>query len=168
MRRCLALATLPLLAACATPTGKYPSLAVRDVERAQGQFEPIPAAPLDVPEIPELEEGPLPQRLEALGAAADAAHAAFVAKARGAARLAAAAAGAPVASSAWASAQVALADLASARSATAIPLAELDALMVGTAIQARDVSAIELVRQRVLNQISEEDETLARLRARLR
>jgi hypothetical protein len=168
MRRALAFALLPAVSACATPSDKYPSLAIRDVERAEGRFDAAPAAPLDVPEIPAAGSGSLAQRLAALGASADAAHAAFLAKAPGAARLAGAAAGAAIASPAWAAAQVALADLESARSATAIPLGDLDALMVGAAIQAQDVSAIEVLRQRVLAHIAEEDETLARLRARLR
>lgn len=164
------LATVPVLAlaACATPADKYPSLSVRDVERAQGRFEPVPAPPLDVPEVPVRTDGTLAQQLAALDSAAAQAHAAFLGKAPAAARLAAAAAGAAIASPTWAAAQVALADLESARSATAIPLGELDALMVAAAIQAEDVAAIEAVRQRVLAQIAQEDETLASLRARLR
>ena len=158
------------LAACATAGDKYPSLAVRDVERAQGRFEPAPVAPLDVPEIPAAAAagGPLTQRLAALGSAAASSHQAFLARVPRAARLANAAAGSAIGSDAWASAQVALADLDSARSATAISLGELDAIMVGTAIQAQDASAIETVRQQVLAQVGEEDETLARLRAQVR
>jgi hypothetical protein len=172
MRRLPALAAACLLgsclAACATPSDKYPSLAIRDVERAQGQFEPAPRAPLDVPEIPSSTTGPLGERLAALGAAAAASHRAFTASAGRATRLANAAAGAAIGSDAWASAQVALSDLDSARSTTAIALAELDTLMVSAAIQAQDVSAIELVRQQVLAQVGEEDETLARLRSQVR
>ncbi len=167
MRPLLALALLPCLAACATASDRYPSLAIRDVERAQGQFEPAPAAPLDVPEIPGA-SGSLTERIAALGAAAASSHQAFLASAPRAARLASAAAGSPIGSDAWASAQVALADLDSARSTTAIALGDLDSMMVGTAIQAQDVSAIELVRQKVLAQVGEEDETLARLRAQVR
>lgn len=155
------------LAACATANDKYPSLAIRDVERAQGQFEPTPAAPLDVPDIP-MASGPLSGRLAALGAAASASHRAFTSSAGRAMRLANAAAGAAIGSDAWASAQVALSDLDSARSTTAIALAELDSLMVGAAIQAQDVSTIEIVRQQVLAQVGEEDETLAALRGRVR
>ena len=168
MRRPLALAASLALAACATPSDKYPSLAIRDVERAQGQFEPTPATPLDVPEVPTAGSGSLTEQLAALGAAATASHQAFLASASRATRLAEAAAGAPIGSDAWASAQVALADLDSARSNTAIALGDLDALMVGTVIQAEDVSAIEVVRQQVLAQVGDEDDTLARLRARVR
>lgn len=168
MRRSIAIAALPLLAACATADGKYPSLAIRDVERAQGQFTPVPAAPLDVPPVIASPSGPLAGRLAELGTAAAASHKAFLASAPTATRLANAAAGAAIGSDGWAAAQVALADLDSARSATAVALADLDTLMVAGAVQAEDVSAIELVRQQVLVQIGEEDETLARLRSRVR
>lgn len=169
MRPIVILAAASLaLAACAAPRGKYPSLAIRDVERAQGQFEPAPARPLDVPEVPAPGGGPVAERLAALGAAATASHQAFLASVPGATRLANAAAGSAIGSDAWASAQVALADLDSARSATAIALGDLDALMVATAVQAQDVSAIEAVRQQVLAQVGAEDETLARLRAQVR
>lgn len=168
MRRFSALALLPGLAACATASDRYPSLAIRDVERAQGRFEPMPATPLEVPRIPAAAAESLADRLVALGAAATASHRAFLASASAATRLANAAADAEIGSDSWASAQIALADLDSARSSTAIALGELDRLMVGTAIQGEDVAAIELVRQQVLAQIGEEDQTLARLRAKLR
>lgn len=159
---------IPSLAACATPRDKYPSLAIRDVERAQGRFEAAPAAPLVVPQVAMKGPGPISTRLGDLGAQAEAGHRAFLAGAPTAARLARAAAGSAIGSDAWASAQVALADLDSARSTTAIALAELDTLMVAGAVQAEDIAGIEAVRQRVLAQIGEEDEVLARLRARVR
>ena len=172
MRRTFALAAPfvlgPCLAACATPSDKYPSLAIRDVERALGQFEPVPATPLDVPVVPAPAGGPLAVSLAALRASAQASHKAFLANAPMAARLADAAAGSAIGSDAWASAQVALADLDSARSNTAIALANLDTLMVAAAVQAEDVAAIEAVRQQVLDQVGEEDGTLARLRAKVR
>jgi len=168
MRCLLILAALPALAGCATSGDRYPSLAIRDVERAEGQFEPVPSTPLAVPEVAIPAGGSLPERLAALDAAADAAHQAFLASVPAATRRANAAAGAAIGSDAWASAQVALADLDSARSMTAIPLADLDTLMVASAVQAQDVSAIEAVRQQVLAKVSEEDEVLARLRAQVR
>lgn len=168
MRRLLALTMLPGLAACATAGDQYPSLAIRDVERAQGQFEPAPVPPLDVPRVVASGAGPVAGRLVALGTAATASHQAFLASARSATRLANAAAGAAIGSRAWASAQIALADLDSTRSAAAITLADLDTLMISAAVQAEDASAIEVVRQQVLAQVGEEDETLARLRARVR
>lgn len=168
MRRLLVLAALPHLAACATASDKYPSLAIRDVERAQGRFEAVPAVPLDVPPVTPPLTGSLADRLASLLTAATASHKVFVGRAPAATRFANAAAGSAIGSDAWASAQVALADLDSARSMTAIALGDLDALMIGSATQGEDVSAIDAVRQQVLAQISDEDETLARLRARVR
>lgn len=168
MRNLLALVALPALAACATGSDRYPSLAIRDVERAEGRFEPVASTPLAVPEVAVPASGPLAERLAALGASADAAHRAFLASAASAKRRADAAAGAGIGSDAWAAAQVALADLDSARSATAIALGDLDTLMVATAVQGQDVSAIEVVRQQVLAQVGEQDAVLARLRANIR
>jgi hypothetical protein len=168
MRLFLVLAALPCLAACATASDKYPSLAIRDVERAQGQFEPTPVKPLDIPAVTAPLSGPLGDRLVALGSQADAAHRAFLASVSKAERAAAAAAGDAIGTTTWASAQVALADLDSTRSQTAIALADLDTLMVSSAVQAEDVSAIEVVRQQVIVQVTAEDETLARLRAKVR
>lgn len=156
------------LTACATPHGSYPSLAIRDVERAEGRFEPSPAAPLEVPAVALPATGTLQERLQALSARGDAANRAFLAGVGRAAQLASAAAGAAVGSDAWASAQVALADLDSARSLTAVTLADLDTEMVAAAVQAEDVSAIEAVRGRVLTHVGEQDEVLARLRAKVR
>lgn len=167
MIRHAALAAVLPLAACATP-GDYPSLAIRDVERAQGRFETAPPAPVAVPEIPVGTTGPVAERLAALGEAAEAAHSSFEQSTPGATRLVRAGAGAATGSTAWAAAQVALADLDSARSNTAIALGDLDTLMVATAVQLQDVSAIEEVRQRVLELIGEEDEVLARLREQVR
>lgn len=168
MRRVLVLAIALALPACTASSGRYPSLAIRDVERAQGQFATAPVAPLDVPEVPSAGSGPLAERLAALGTAASASHRAFLASVPAATRLANAASGSAIGTPAWAAAQVALADLDSARSTTAIALGDLDALMVGTAVQSQDVSAIEAVRQQVLAQIGEEDAVLARLRAQVR
>jgi len=168
MHRLFALSALPCLAACSTPVDKYPSLAIRDVERAQGRFDPIAASPLEFPTVPVPLSGPLSEQVAALGAQASKAHAAFKASAPRAERAAAAASGDAIGTSAWAAAQVALADLDSARSLTAVALADLDTLMVARAVEAEEVSAIETVRQEVIALVSVEDETLARLRARVR
>ena len=168
MRTFLALILPVCLAGCATASDQYPSLAIRDVERAAGRFEPAPPAPFPVPEVASPLSGSLTEQLAALGARARTAHAAFTASAPRAERAAAAAAGDAVGSPAWAAAQVALADLDSARSLTAVALAELDTLMVSRAVQAESLEAIEAVRQDVIAQVAAEDETLARLRARVR
>ncbi|GMM94090.1 hypothetical protein [Qipengyuania sp. MTN3-11] len=156
------------LAGCQSTQGVYPSLAVRDIERVEGQFETAPAPPLDVPNVPTEYTGTLAQRLAALGSAAREAHARFLSARQGAAQLAAAASGAEIGSDSWASAQVALADLDSIRSDTAIALADLDILAIAAEVQAEDKAGIEAARAEVLTLVSEEDRTLAELRARLR
>lgn len=168
MLRIAAIALLPALAGCAAAAGRYPSLAIRDVERANGRFEPAAASALAVPEVALPAGAALPERLAALGADAAAAHRAFLAAQPAAALRVDAASGAAVGTPAWASAQVALADLDSLRSQTAVFLADLDTLMVAGAVQAEDVAAIESVRQQVIGQVGDEDAVLARLRAQLR
>ena len=77
-----AIALVPALAACQTaPDGAYPSLAIRDVERAQGQLEPVPGDPIDVPPVEVPLDGPLDQRLAALVEQGRSAHARFTAAA---------------------------------------------------------------------------------------
>ncbi|MGI8942683.1 MAG: hypothetical protein ACR2FJ_00330 [Qipengyuania sp.] len=157
-----------MLAGCASAEGQYPSLAVRDVERVQGRFEPIESAPLDVPEVQVDLAGGLDARLASLLTQARAAHEEFVASTPAAANRAAAASGAAIGSDAWAAAQVALADLDSIRSRTAIALGDLDILYIAASVQAEERGAIDVVRERVIAIVSEEDEALAQLRARVR
>ena len=156
------------LSACQTTPGEYPSLAVRDVERMEGRFEPPLPSQLDVPEVPTDYSGTLDQRLATLAENARAAHARFLAARPAASRLAAAAAGSTIGSDAWASAQVALSDLDSIRSDTAVALADLDILAVAAAVQAEERAAIDATRADVLAMVTEEDDTLAELRARVR
>lgn len=156
------------LGACQSASGNYPSLAIRDIERAEGQFEPVETPPLDVPEVPTGLTGPLPERLAALSQSARAAHERFLAARPGASRLTAAASGASIGSDAWASAEVALSDLDSIRSDTAIALADLDNLAIAAAVQSEKRTAIDAARAEVLALIVEEDSTLRDLRARLR
>lgn len=164
----LPLATLAL-AACATPgADTYPSLAIRDVERAKGEFEPVAAEQLDVPPV-EVDAGADPaERLGGLVAQARQAHAAFMKALPVAERQVAAARGAAVASDAWATAQVALADLDSDRSDATIALGELDILYTAATVQAQDATAIEAARSQVVALIGEEDSALERLRAQVR
>lgn len=157
------------LAGCSsTGSSDYPSLAIRDVERAQGQFEPVSSrAQIDVPPVPVDLTGGLPARLAALTAQAQAAHAEFLDSRPDAVRLAAAAEGSSPGSAAWAAAQVALADLESARSQAAIALGDLDILYISATVQAEERSAITVARDQVIALIAEEDEALARLRAQV-
>ena len=67
-----------LLAGCAgTASERYPSLATRDVERAEGTFEPVPGRQLEVPQVPVTMSGSLDERLAALVEQARGAHAEF-------------------------------------------------------------------------------------------
>ena len=152
-----------LLAACATPSGEYPSLALRDAERVEGSFEPDTAqAPPPAPSPPSAD---LLARLAQLRKAAASAHSEFLSGVPAAERLARAAGS--IGSDSWASAQVALAGLDSARSETAIALGDLDVLYIDATLAADQREAIGAARAEVVRLVGEEDETLARLRARL-
>ena len=160
---------LLFLAACATANAdSYPSLAVRDVERAEGTFEPVQTAPLDVPPVAVDLTGGLVARLAALVAQAREAHAAFMASVPEAERRVSAASGSGVGNDSWAAAQVALADLDSARSSAAVALADLDILHTAASIQSESTAQMDAARSVVIALVAEEDATLERLRARMR
>lgn len=164
----LPLAALLLAGCAATTTDRYPSLATRDVERAEGRFEPVETAQLDVPPV-EIEAGAeMPERLAALVQQARDGHAGFAEAVPTAESRVAAASGSSVGSDAWAAAQVALADLDSARSTVAIALGELDILYAAATVQAEDSQAIVTARDSVIALVAEEDAILERLRARVR
>lgn len=171
MRRIVPLILIALpLAACAAGTRPYPSLERRPAERGYGSGQPVSSpAPAPVATAP---SGDLMARLASLRAQALAAHQAFEAKRAGAARKVAAAQGAAVASENWSVAQVALAELESARSNAMIALADLDSLLVAAAranvdAPTPDLPAVEKVRAEVTDWIGSEDEALAALRGRL-
>ena len=154
-----------LLAGCAgTASERYPSLATRDVERAEGTFEPVPGRQLEVPQVPVTMSGSLDERLAALVEQARGAHAEFTGAVPAAERRVGAAAG----SDSWATAQVALADLDSARSIAATALGDLDILYTAATVQAQDSAAIAAARETVIALVREEDDVLARLRAQIR
>ena len=154
------------LSGCAASSGDYPSLAIRDVERVEGSFASPERKSIEVPEVETDLEGDLDVVLPTLVAAAEEAHAQFMRLAPTAQRTVAAAAGTATGSPAWASAQVALAELESARSIAAVPLGDIDTLYTARRVAAEDVTAIERARQRILELVGEEDRTLAQLRER--
>ena len=157
---------LAMLAGCANSAGSYPSLEMRPGERVSGTFEPpAPEAP---PPPPAVASADLVARLAELRAEASAAHGDFLEAAPGARRLASAAAGSAIGSDSWASAQVALADLDSARSRAAVPLGTLDILYVDASIANEARSEIDSVRSAVIAMLEEEDAVLAQLRANVR
>ena len=167
--RTVLLASLVLsLCACASGGGNYPSLAIRDAERAEGQFDTGEPARLDVPPVEVDLTGGLDARLSSLVSAAEDAHAAFTEAQPRAERLVSAAAGSAIGSDSWAAAQVALAELDSARSRAAVPLGDLDALFTAASVAAEDTAAITAARNRVVALVGEEDAALESLRARVR
>ena len=146
--RLLAIAPVTLLAACAS-SGDYPSLAQRPAERVEGTL--TPAAPDATPAPPPAPSADLVERLAALRGEAAARHAEFTAALPVAQRLANAAGS--TGSDSWASAQVALADL--------------DTLWVDATLDGGAREAIGATRSEVESLVRQEDEALARLRARV-
>ena len=167
MRCKLALLALPFVAACASASGDYPSLAIRDAERARGTIDAPQPEPTPPP-APKVVSADVLERIAAYRAEAVVAHRAFVNAAPAARRAVAAGAGAARASDAWAAAQVALADLESHRSLTAVPLADLDALYAEQATGFDPVAEVAEARDAVVALVVEQDAELANLRARIR
>jgi hypothetical protein len=163
MRFNRALLLLPLLAACASPEGEYPSLDIRPAERVSGTLAP-PTAPYVPPPTPTAVLG----RLDQLAADAASAHRAFLAEAPAARSAVTAASGAELGSDGWARASVALAGLESARSRAMIALADLDRLMVDAAVEGGELERIVLVRNTVTAQVDEQNATIEGLARILR
>ena len=164
MRFNRALLMLPLLAACTTPSEEYPSLALRDAERATGSFEPVVPAPYVPPPTPEA----ILDRLDQLAVDAASAHRSFLAEAPAAGRTIQAANGAEFGSDGWAAASVALAGLESSRSKAMIALADLDRLMVDAGVEGGELTRIVAVRDTVTAQVNEENATIENLARNLR
>ncbi|MDN3645825.1 hypothetical protein QWY75_06370 [Pontixanthobacter aestiaquae] len=149
-----------ILGGCASSSKTYPSLAIRDAERVSGTFsvpETIEPAPLSTQVIGQLGQ---------IRADAAAAHQAFVAAAPGARGTVSAGTRAEVTSNAWAAAQIAMADLDSLRSVTAVALADLDLLFVDATLAFEQRQKVAEARDEVIAYLREEDATLADLRAR--
>ena len=163
------LLSLPaLLGACTQAEGRYPSLAIRDVERAQGQFEVGEPKRIDVPQVEVALPGGLDARLASLVTMTEAAHTDFTGIVPRAGQLVSAASGSSEGSDSWAAAQVVLAELDSARSRAAVPLGDIDMIYTSATVAAEDTTAIETARNRVIALVAEQDATLARLRAQVR
>lgn len=158
--------TAILLTACAGQKETYPSLAIRDVERVEGSFQPETASLEPVAESPPSAD--LVERLAQLQNTAASAHRSFMAAAPETTRLVNAAAGTDVTSDRWAGAQVALAGLDSSRSQAAVPLGDLDLLHADAAIALEQRQAIQAARMAVIGLIAEEDAILSDLRDKMR
>ena len=163
----VSLASLGTLAACAGTSGDYPSLQTRPGERVSGTFE-VNGPDAQPAAAPAPASADLVARLGELSASADAAHADFLEALPRAQRLAAGASGAAIGSDAWASAQVALADLDSARSRAAIPLATLDELYLEATVADTARGEISDTRDAVIAMLEEQDAVLAQLRSTVR
>lgn len=150
-----------LLAGCAGSGDKYPSLAIRDAERAQGQFSPV--APDPEPVRPVVS----PADLDVLIARASESHAEFVRAEGGARTLVEQALGQSIESNVRQRALVALADLATMRSETALPMADLDLLRAEAATTFAPTAEIDEARQTVQALLADEDGTLDALWTRL-
>ena len=161
----IALALGGLTGGCAGDSSRYPSLAIRDAERVVGTAQPVEPEEVRAPETPSRD---LVARLEQLKGEADRAHKAFMAAAPAAERQASAASGAAVASDAWSSAQVAIANLEANRSRLLIALAELDSLHVTAELEGGARSTIGDARDQVDQMAGIENEIIARLLDRLR
>ncbi|WP_209347251.1 hypothetical protein [Pontixanthobacter sp. CEM42] len=147
-----------ILSGCASSNKTYPSLAIRDAERVSGSFavpEAIEPAPL---------RAEIANQLGQISADASESHRAFMAAAPGARSAVTSGAGAEVTSDAWAAAQIAMADLDSLRSVTAVALADLDLLFVDSTLAFEQREAVAEVREEVIGYLREEDAALARLR----
>ncbi len=153
------------LAACAGGSADYPSLAIRDAERVEGTFEPAPAT--EAPAPPAAPSADLLQRLSQLRTEAASAHRAFTQAVPGARRTIEAARGAGVETNSWAAAQVALADLDSHRSRTAVALGDLDLIFADATLAFELREPIADAHSQVADMIAQEDAILAELRGAL-
>jgi hypothetical protein len=147
------------LSACAS-ANRYPSLGMRDAERATGTLQPAEAEPYVPPATP----AETLDRLGKLVAEAQAAHQGFLAAAEGARTPARAGAGAAEGSDAWSKAQIALADVETSRSQTMIALAELDRLYVDAEMEGLELTRIAAARDEVVALIESENRTIDSLR----
>lgn len=156
---------LAALAGCASTGDRYPSLSIRDAERVEGEFTVAPPAPVVTP------PPPLPAdtagRLTQLRAQANSAHQKFLAAVPGTRSTVAAARGAGITDDRWAGAQIALADLDSARSEAAVALGDLDLMFADAALAQELRDEIVQTRAEVTALIEEEDRVLAELRGSL-
>lgn len=151
------------LSACAGSPEQYPNLSIRDVERINGSFEPIPTQKY----VSAPPSGEVLDRLAKLRGDAASAHRSFLDTAKLARGPVTNARGAKIGSSAWSIAQVALADLESSRSTAMVALADLDRIYVSAQLQAAELSEIEAARDEVIALVDSQDEQISALYAEL-
>lgn len=157
-RRCLALPAIAMLAACASPQGEYPSLAIRPAERAAGTMQPPPIQPV----LTAPAQGTL-DRISQLAADARADHRAFADQVSATRAIIAGGRGKAVGDDSWAKAEAALADVRAARAKTMIPLADLDRLLVDAGTQGESTDRIGAARDEVQGLVASEDASVTEL-----
>ncbi|MEL6877737.1 MAG: hypothetical protein AAGL68_06525 [Pseudomonadota bacterium] len=148
-----------VLSGCLGSGDKYPSLAVRDGERIAGTFEPVtrpPAAPVSNPAVL--------AGLPAIEARADSAYEAFQVAIPGVESAIASARGSSPESNQWAAAQIALAELDSQHSQTAIALADIDLIYAEASSEFALGQEIAELRAKVAVQVMAQDQILRALR----
>lgn len=162
-RVCFIAALAGPLAACATPSEEYPSLAIRDVERAAA----MPPAP-PVAYVPPAPPAATLERVDQLAGEAASAHRTFLAEAPRVRNTVAAARGAEPGAESWSVAQVAVAGLQASRSKAMIALADIDRIYVDAALEGLALERIALARDQVQTQVEEQDATIGTMLGSLR
>lgn len=149
-----------LIAACAGDKGQYPSLAIRDVERAGGLIDtgpPVEPVPLNI--APIIPSSSIAQLVEQ----ARASHNDFLAREPSVRSLATGARGTGRDSDVRGRAIIALADLTSLRSRTEIPLADLDLLIAERTNRFESAEDAIAAHAEVLSLVNQQDRTLDNL-----
>lgn len=165
-------ATALLLGGCSSDRSRFPSLATRPVERAFGTAQPVDAAVVPDATAPLPPSAGVVARIAALREQARSARRTFESRQPAAARAASAARGSAIGGEAWSVAQVALAQLDSARSQGMVPMADLDRMLI-VAEQAAavgpndDLVVIRAAQEEVSAMIADEDRTIANLRGQI-
>ena len=169
MKRAIPILCLPLLlAACASASEEYPSLAIREAERVRGTIDTPPQVDAEPPAPPRPVPPALLEQVAQYRAQAVEAHAAFLDAAGSARRAVAAARGAGIAGYSWSSAAVAVADLQSRRSRTAEAVTDLELVAVQVELEQLPNVEVGAAYQDVLALLAEEDALVAELNGALR
>ncbi|MEZ5689154.1 MAG: hypothetical protein R3E21_10280 [Caenibius sp.] len=159
------------LSGCASDSARYPSLAIRDVEKASeervhGTLQPAGAQTPTSPPIPASTD--LASRLQQLDSDARAAHNDFLAMAPSAKIRAEAARGAAPGSDSWFAALLALAELDSLHGRLMTALSDLDALHVEAELDGAGRPEVSSTQNAIETLAAEESGTITSLAAQLR
>lgn len=153
-----------ILASCASASKNYPSLAIRDAERVTGAFVITPPPGTSAP-------APLNTamagQIDGVVARAQSNHRVFMETEPAARRIILSGADAAVTSNAWAKSQIALGDLDSLRSVTAVALGDLDLMYADATLAFEERDKIVAARQQVIDIVREQDRILAQLRGKV-